>query len=82
MAQIGRIDIKHLAQIDKIYPNHLADTGKKNYISAMYQRLWRRYYIIQAQDVRPIAQMEERAERGISNSHTRSKTIVKKLKTT
>lgn len=72
--EIVRIDIEHLAQIDKIRVKHLADTNKSIIFVLYINGYGERYYIVQAQDVRQIAQMEEGAEWRIRNSHTRSKT--------
>ncbi len=47
-AEIVGISIKHMAQIDKIYAKHLADTDKSTIFALYINGYGERYYIVQA----------------------------------
>ena len=47
-AEIVAIGAKHLAQIDKTYTKHLADTGKSTIFVLYINGYGERYYIVQA----------------------------------
>lgn len=47
-AEIVVIDIKYMAQIDKIYSKHLADTDKSTIFALYINGYGERYYIVQA----------------------------------
>lgn len=47
-AEIVVIGIKHMAQIDKIYAKHLADTDKSTIFALYINGYGERYYIVQA----------------------------------
>ena len=47
-AEIVVIDIKYMAQIDKIYSKHLADTNKSIIFALYINGYGERYYIVQA----------------------------------
>lgn len=47
-AEIVGINIKHMAQIDKIYAKHLTDTDKSTIFALYINGYGERYYIVQA----------------------------------
>lgn len=52
-----------MAEIDKIYMKHLTGPYKSTKFALDINDYGEKYDIVQAQDVRPIAQMEEGAKR-------------------
>jgi hypothetical protein len=61
-AETVGMGIKYLAQIDKMHAKHLAGTDRNTIFAIYINGYGERYDIVQAQDVRPIAQMEKGAK--------------------
>lgn len=59
-----------MAEIDKIYMKHLTGPYKSTKFALDINDYGEKYDIVQAQDVRPIAQMEKGAKRRISYSYS------------